>query len=335
MPPTITVLGTGGTIASTEGEAGATPTLSAEELLDAVPEIREHAKLTTEQVAQVPSFEMDFETLADVRRAVRDAAGAADGIVVTHGTDTMEESAYYLDLTLDVDAPVVFTGAQRPADELSSDGPANLLTAVRAATDERVRDAGGVYVAFDEELHAARGVTKAHTRKLAGFASPESGPVASFTREDVRFHREPGSRSGSIPVDRGNAEGGREEADAEPTVEMVKSAVGVDGGGIQRAVERGADGVVLEATGAGNATGPIGDAVAAAIDEGVPVVVTSRSYEGPVAPIYGTPGGGQTIRDHGAIFAGDLPAHKARLKLRLALGETTDVEELRAHFEDD
>ncbi|WP_226013093.1 asparaginase [Halomicrobium salinisoli] len=331
MPPTVTVLGTGGTIASTEGEAGATPTLSPDALLDAVPEIEEHADLTAEQVAQTPSFAVDFATLDDLRRAVREAAAATDAVVVTHGTDTMEESAYYLDLTLDVDAPVVFTGAQRTADELSADGPANLLTAVRAATDERVRDAGGVYVAFDEALHAARDATKAHTRKLAAFASPGTGPVATFTREDVRFHREPGSRSGSIPVD----QGGSEEGDAGPTVEMVKSAVGVDGGGIERAVERGVDGIVLEATGAGNATAEIGDAVAAAIDEGTPVVVTSRSYEGPVAPIYGTPGGGQTLRDHGAIFAGDLPAHKARLKLRLALRETTDVEELRAYFEDD
>ncbi len=335
MPPTVTILGTGGTIASTEGEAGATPTLSTDALLDAVPGIEDHADLTAEQVAQTPSFELDFETLADVRRAVREAAAAADGVVVTHGTDTMEESAYYLDLTLDVDAPVVFTGAQRPADELSADGPANLLTAVRAASDERVRDAGGVYVAFDEELHAARDVTKAHTRKLAAFASPGTGPVATVTREDVRFHRDPGSRSGPIPVDREDAGGDSEEADAGPAVEMIKSAVGVGGGGIERAVERGVDGLVLEATGAGNATAGIGDAVAAAIDQGTPVVVTSRCYEGPVEPIYGTPGGGQTLRDHGAIFAGDLPAHKARLKLRLALRETRDVEELRAYFEGD
>ena len=326
MPPTVTVLGTGGTIASVPDEDGATPSLSSAELLEAVPELDEQADVTTEQVSQTPSFDMDFETLAAIRRAVRDAADNADGVVITHGTDTMEESAYWLDLTLDVDAPVVFTGSQRRADEPGADGPANLLTAVRAAADDRLRAAGGVYVAFDEQLHAARDATKVHTRKLGAFASPGKGPVAEFTREDARLYREPGSRtptlSDAVP-------------DPETTVQLVKSATGVGGDALEWAVVRGDDGVVLEATGLGNTTAAVGDAVGAAIDEGVPVVVTSRSVAGPVAPVYGTPGGGQTLRDHGAIFADDLPAHKARLKLLVALGETSDLGELREPFAGD
>ncbi len=326
MPPTVAVLGTGGTIASTPGENGATPSLTVGALLNAVPDLDDHADLRTEQVAQTPGFAVDLGTVASLGRAVRDAAGEVDGVVVTHGTDTMEESAYYLDLTLPADVPVVFTGAQRRADEPSADGPSNLLTAVRAAVHDRLRDAGGVSVAFDEELHAARDVTKVHTRKLGTFASPGKGPVAEITREDVRFYREPGSRSRTFPVD---------PSDPDATVPIVQSGLGVDADGIERAVERGADGIVLEGTGLGNATAEIGDAVAGAIDEAVPVVVTSRCLAGPTVPVYGTPGGGRTLRDHGAIFAGDLPAQKARLKLLVALEATTDREELREYFAGD
>lgn len=326
MAPTVAVLGTGGTIASTADEGGATPSLTTDALLDAVPGLEDHADLTTEQVAQVPSFDMDVETVAAVGTAVRDVADEVDGVVVTHGTDTMEESAYYLDLTLPVDVPVVFTGAQRRPDEPGADGPSNLLTAVRAASHDRLRAAGGVYVAFDEQLHAARDVTKVHTRKLNAFASPEKGPVSAFTRNGVRFYREPGSRSRTFRV-----------APSEPggTVPMVKSGLDVGAAGVEHALERDADGIVLEGTGLGNATSAIGDAVAGAIQEGVPVVVTSRCLAGPTAPVYGTPGGGRTLRDHGAIFAGDLPAQKARLKLLVALEVTTDLAELREYFASD
>ena len=318
------MLGTGGTIASTPGEAGAAPSLGADSLLDAVPELDEYADLRVEQVAQTPSFDAGVETVAAVAAAVGDVS--ADGVVVTHGTDTMEESAYYLDLTLPADVPVVFTGAQRRPDEPSADGPANLLTAVRTATHDRLRDAGGVYVATDEELHAARDVTKTHTRKLDAFASPDAGPVAAVTREDVRFDREPGSRSRQFDVD---------PSAPDATVAMVESGLGVGADGIEFGLDRGVDGVVLEGTGLGNATAALGDAVADAIAGGVPVVVTSRCLAGPTVPVYGTPGGGQTLRDHGAIFAGDLPAHKARLKLLVALEATSDLAELRECFASD
>jgi L-asparaginase len=323
MLPTVAVIGTGGTIASTGGEDGATPTLSGSELVSAVPPVAEYADLEVEEVAQRPSFDMDLETVAAVGDTIREVADDVDGVVVTHGTDTMEESAYFLDLTLDVDVPVVFTGAQRPADELSADGPANLLAAVRAASHETLQEAGGVYLAFDEELHAARDVTKTHTRKLNAFGSPNTGPVAEFTREDVRFHREPGGHSGTFAVD---------TAPPTTSVPIVTSHIGADSGGIERAIDRGVDGVILEATGVGNTTTAVGDAVETAIDAGVPVVVASRCAAGPVAPVYGTPGGGQTLRNHGAIFAGDLPAQKARLKLLVALAETTDMDDLRGYF---
>lgn len=313
MTDTIRVLSTGGTIASTGGEAGASPSKRGEELVASVPELGDHADLSVEEIAQIPSFDMGWTTIDQVIEAAEAAGEEADGVVVTHGTDTMEESAYVTDVTFDGDVPVVFTGAQRRPDEPSPDGPSNLLTAVRAAADDRFQSAGAAYVAFDERVHAARDVTKAHTSDLGTFRSPDKGPVAALTRSDVRIYRSPGSRSVDLP-----------RSVPEATVRVVKSGLGVAGESFREAVDAGADGIVLEGTGLGNATAALGDAVAEAIGSGVPVVVTSRCQGGATAPVYGTGGGGETLSRHGAVFADDLPAHKARLKLALALEAAGD-----------
>ncbi|WP_115863811.1 asparaginase [Halorussus litoreus] len=328
------VIATGGTIASTPDEDGAAPSLSGEDLIESVPDIdceapeepREggetagaRADLTVESVSQVPGFDMDFDVMSAVGERARAAveSGDPDAFVVTHGTDTMAETAYFLDLTRSLPVPVVLTGAQRRLDEPSSDAPANLLSAVRAATHPRVED--GVFLAFDDELHAARDVRKGHSHKLAAFESPNDGPVATLTRDGLQFHREPRSESESIPV---------EGTDAR--VEMVVSAAGVDGAQVERAVDSGVDGLVLAGTGLGNATGALGEAVADAVDAGLPVVVTSRCGAGTTGAVYGTPGGGQTLHERGVISGGDLAPWKARLKLALAVeavdGEATGAD---------
>jgi L-asparaginase len=325
MSASITVLSSGGTIASTPAEDGATPSKSGADLIAAVPELESYADIEATEVVQTPSFDMNVESLAAIaeqtRAAVDDGSG---GVVITHGTDTMEESAYYLDLVLDLAVPVVFTGAQRRSDETSPDGPSNLLTAVRAASHERFHGAGGVYVAFDEELHAARDVTKEHTSALSAFVSPEKCPVARFTREDVRVYREPGSRSVSVGVTATSAD-----------VSMVKTGIGVGPRQLNTALEAGVDGIVVEGTGLGNTTSALGDAICEALEADVPVVITSRCQGGAVAPVYGTPGGGETLHSHGVIDGGDLPAHKARLKLMLLIEEceTADLSTLREAFE--
>jgi L-asparaginase len=318
----IAIISTGGTIASTGSEEAATPQKGGEELVSAVPELSEYATLSVREVAQVPSFDIDIDTIADVGDAAAEAvAEGADGVVVTHGTDTMEESAYVLGLTREFDAPVALTGAQRRPDEHSPDGPANLLTAVRATTHDRFQAAGGVYVAFDTEVHFSRDVTKAHTSALGAFESPGKGPVAAVTREDIRIHRQPGSETETVAPTRTTAD-----------VRVVKSAVGVGSRQIESAVEDGVDGIVVEGTGLGNTTSALGRAIADVVADGIPVVVASRCHAGATAPVYGTDGGGQTLVDNGAIQAGDLPAHKARLKLALALAEVTDPLEVADYF---
>lgn len=323
MPASITVLGTGGTIASTSGEDGATPDKSGTDLIESVPEIQEYATIEVKQVCQRPSFDMDLDALKRVRRATREAIDkGADSVVVTHGTDTMEESAYYLDLVLDEDTPVIFTGAQRRPDEVSPDGPSNILTAVRAGSHNRILENGGVYIAFDEELHAARDVTKHHTTEINTFESLDKGPVAVFDREGARIYRDPGSYSDTINT-------------KTPTVDVrqIKSGVGVGGQLIDACIESDVDGIVLEGTGLGNTTSSLGDAVKRALDAGVPVVVSSRCPAGSTTPIYASRGGGQTLADYGAIHSDDLPAHKARLKLLLALEDCEDNATLPSYFE--
>jgi len=321
----VTVLGTGGTIASTAGEDGATATLTGADLLAAVPGLESSAEPTVEEVAQRLSFEMDRETVETIgdRVAALDEAGDTDAVVVTHGTDTMEETAYYLDLAVDPSIPVILTGAQRRSDELSPDGPPNLRVAFRAAAAFADRDGSGTFVAFNEEVHAARAVTKAHTAKLEAFQSPTRGPVAVAYRDELAINRPPRSESTTIP-----------SRDLSGDVAVVTSGVGVGGEAVRRAIDRGVDGLVVQGTGVGNVTRPLGRAVDEATGAGIPVVVASRCFDGRTEAVYGGVGGSQRLADYGAIFAGDLPAHKARLKLLLALPASDDPEAVRAVFEE-
>ncbi|MFC6824518.1 asparaginase [Halopelagius fulvigenes] len=308
----VRVVSCGGTIASEPSEGGAAPAKTGTELVEAVPEVATYADLRVTDVGSRPGFDMDFGVVGKAADAAVEAASEeADGVVVTHGTDTLADTAYALDLVSDLDVPVVVTGSQRRFDEPGSDAPSNLLTAVRAAADDRFD--GGVYVAFDGELLAARDAVKTHTNALNTFRSPGKGPVASFTRRTVRVHRDPRSTASdtSLPRD------ALPEADA-VEVPVIHSGTGVDGRWLTRAVEAGADGVVVEGTGLGNATSGLGDAIRDAL-ESVPVVVSTRCHAGPTEAVYGTGGGGVTLREYGVAYAGDLSTAKARVKLVLAL----------------
>ncbi|NIC00896.1 asparaginase [Halobacterium sp. R2-5] len=318
----IVVLSTGGTIASTSGEDGATPAKSGEQLVSAVPEVTGYANVTVKQVERTLSFEMDVTTLESIAERVADLDDdpEVDAVVLTHGTDTLEETAFYLDAAVAPGTPVFLTGAQRRPDELSPDGPANLRTAFRAAREFADRDCGGVFVAFNEEIHAARYVTKAHTSKLEAFGSPGAGPVGTVERDTVRVIREPTSETPTVPARSLAAD-----------VYVVQSGTAVSADLLDAALQRDADGVVIEGTGLGNVTASLGDTIADATEH-VPVVVTSRCFDGSVAPVYGGDGGGETLRRHGAIFASNLPAHKARLALQLALSAYDDHGEIRELF---
>lgn len=322
MKPSIRVLSTGGTIASTDGDGGAQPEIDGAEILGDAAEAREYANVSVEEVAQIPSFDMDFETMAAIVRSARAAArDGTDGVVVTHGTDTMEESAFYAELTAPTRVPIIFTGAQRRPDEPSPDGPANLISAVRAAAHSQVRDAGGAYIAFNDQLHEAASVTKAHTTRVGAFESPDAGPIASLGRGRIQFHHEP--RPTPSPF---------EPVVPSATVRIVPSAVGGSRDPIDDAIAAGVDGLVVEGTGLGNTTNAIRHGIADALNREIPVVVASRCHGGATIPVYGGNGGGETLRQHGVGFADDLPAQKARIELALALSTDTDpLERFRTH----
>lgn len=311
----VTVLSTGGTIASTGGDSK-TPTKAGEELLDAVPGLSDLASFSVERVASVSGFDVTWARAAALREAAERVAAESDGIVVTHGTDTMAESAYLLDLTTDLDVPVAFTGAQRPFDQVGTDGPPNLLAAVRTVTNRRVDD--GTYLVFDDEVHAARDVVKRHTSALSTFDSPERGPVGEFTPAGLRLFREPRSYSGSAP----------EVGEIEAEVPILTSGLGVSGNALRRVVDLDdgpfVDGVVVAGTGLGNTTGALCTAIEEIREAGLPVVVASRCHEGATAPLYGGDGGGTTLEEFGVLWAGDLPAWKARIKLAVALARGGD-----------
>ncbi|MFP8890929.1 asparaginase [Natrialbaceae archaeon A-CW2] len=326
--PEVHVLSTGGTIASTAGEDGKTPSESGSSVLEAVPDIEALASVTVEDICQVSGFQMDGPNANAVADAVERAArSGADGVVVTHGTDTMAETAYFLETVLEAELPVVCTGSQRSFDQLGTDGPTNLRLAVRAAADERFRDAGGVYVAFNETVHAARDVVKHHTSKLETFQSPNLGPVAVETPTGLRFSGSPGPRVPPIP-------GARFDPDVQ--VAIVTNALGADGGVLEAALEGpdAVDGIVLAGTGLGNATASLGGVLEQALEGDIPVVLTSRCYAGSSAGVYGGSGGATTLLETGAILGSDLPAWKARLTLWLALGAGKDRTAIRALFDE-
>ncbi len=311
MSERVLVVSTGGTIASTAGEDGASPTQTGEDLVEAVPELTDRIEVT--QLSQRPSVDMDFEVLERLREHI---AAHEAGVVVTHGTDTMAESAYYIDLVDEWNVPVVFTGAQRRPDQPGADGPANLLASVIAAEEPEMLSAGGVYLCLNGELHAARDAYKSHTWRLDTFESPTRGPVGAVGPNGFERYRELRSCSTTLSTT------------GEPTgdVPIITTGLGVGRDGIDLAVERGCDGIVIQATGLGNTPEPIADAVADAVATDVPIVITSRCHAGGVAAVYGG-GGGYTLEQHGAVFAGDLSAPKARIKLLVALESESSVSE--------
>jgi len=314
MPPLVVVVSTGGTIAmrSDPSTGELVPAMSGRELMDML-DWPEAPPLELDDFARVPSFDVHGElalSLAGRVNELADRQGVA-GVVVTHGTDTMEESVYLIDRLLRSELPVVLTGAQRGADEQDTDGPRNLRDAIRVAASNQPR-ARGAMIAFGGEIHAAREVRKVHTSAVRAFDSPGYGPIGHVDLDTVVFQRLP-ERRAPLPVPGRLA-----------SVDLIRLHAGSDARFIRASVESGASAIVLEGTGRGNANDQVVEGVREAVSAGVPVVVCSRCVAGRVEPVYGR-GGGRDLADAGALFAGDLAGPKARVLLQLALGSGLDA----------
>jgi len=318
------VLFTGGTISMRvdPGTGAAVPAMSGEEIVARVHGLRKEARLTLEDYARLPGPHVTPHWMWQLKdHAARLLADAdVDGLVLTHGTDTLEETAFLFDLTLDQPKPVVFCGAMRTVSEPGWDGPANLMAAVRAAVHNE--SAGrGVLIAVGEEIHSAAEATKWHTQSLSAFRSAH-GPLGVVDRGHIVYHRPPFRRP---PIG---------AARLVSEVDLHTMAAGMDDALIRASMARGARGLVLEATGCGNVPPAVLPGLRAALAGRIPVVLVSRCPEGRVSPAYGYEGGGRMLEEMGVVFGQDLPGPKARIKLMVALGLTSDPAEIRRLFSD-
>jgi len=313
--PIVCVVGTGGTIASKYDVnlGGHTSAASAQDLVAAIPEIAQVAEVRVVEHSNINSALMDTATAFALRTSVERAlAGdAVSGAVVTHGTATLEETAYLLDLTVASDKPIVVTGAQRNFDEADADGPRNLLYAVLVASSPAARGRG-VLVALGGEIHAARDATKVNTERVTCFASRDGGPIGMVTKHAVTFISAP-ERRVHLDVER-----------IEENVQLVRMAQGANDLLLRACIRERVAGIVVEATAGGNVNEPFYGAICDALETGIPVVIATRVTSG--APHLGKAyrGSFQSLVDKGAIGAGYLSGLKARILLMVALAHTQD-----------
>lgn len=301
---------------------GAVPRLSGREILASVPDAGRIARLEVCEFGRYPGPHMTIERMWELRAAVLGVlADGADGVVVTHGTDTIEETAYLLDRSLPAEHPVVITGAMRNSSELSWDGPANLMSAIQVAAASEAHGRGTMVV-MDERMVQGSEVVKTHTEEAGTFRSPNWGPLGIIDKGRVLFYRESRRRPPLAP--------------GAPTlpVDLVKVVAGADSRLVEASLDSGAAGLVLEALGRGNVPPAMVPGIRRWSEADRLVVVTSRSPRGRVLDTYAYAGGGHELREMGAIFADHLTGQQARIELMLALAACGgDTERVRGVIE--
>lgn len=322
---TVTLIATGGTIASTATSVGGPVNagVAGARLLDTLHERPAGIDVRVEDFEAVGSYALDLETVYRLNTRIEAclADDSVDGVVVTHGTDTMEESAYLADLLVTSDKPVVFTGAQRHAGAPDTDGPRNIADAIRCAASAALPGQGAV-VLFEGDIHAARDVTKAHTSRVDTFRSVGLGKLGEVDGGAVHIYRRVMARQ-TLASSR-----------LDPDVELILLGLGSTPDYLDYCAESGKTGIILAAFGRGNAPRGYADRIARLTAKGIPVVVASRCSEGRTLPVYGKDSGGRTLEDAGVIFAGSLSPIKARLLLSALLGAEADDRTIRAAFAD-
>ncbi len=321
--PKVVVVSTGGTIAEKESKktGGAVPALSGESLIEAVPGLEKLAQLSVIEFSNIDSSHMTPEMWRNLSKKVDEILDEKDvvGVVVTHGTDTMAMGAYFLDITLKSEKPVVFVGAMRDASDLSPDGPANIYNAVLQVTSEEAKNFG-VTVTLNQYINSARYVRKTETTNVQTFNSGENGYLGYIAMGKVhKFHERIPAIKLALP----------EEL---VEVALLSTFAGDDGKFIRYAVDQGAKGIVVEAVGAGNVNPEVFDAIKYALDKKVVVAIATRVFNGAVYPIYADVGGGKALQDAGAILVGDMTGQKARLLLMLALSNKKSIEDIKDYF---
>jgi len=320
----VAIIFTGGTISMTVDEkiGAAIPTLSGEQIMSMVTNMDKVADIEVFNFAEIPGPHMTPEKLIELKHYVNNLLAREDicGAVITHGTDSLEETAYFLDLTISSDKPVIVTGAMRSSSELGYDGPSNLSASVCTAVSDKAIGKG-VFIVLNNEVLLASEATKTDTLALNTFKSLSKGPLGLIDCNELVLFKNTEERT-FIDTD-----------NVETKVALFKSGIGMDDEFIKLAADNGYKGIIIEAMGRGNIPPQMYEGVKYAREKDIPVVIVSRCHSGRVFDSYGYLGSGRDLRNIGCIFGGELPGQKARIKLMLALGKTNNLDEIKDFFE--
>lgn len=316
------VIHTGGTISMSQDQSNKVVTNDTNPISMHQDVINQYAQIDELNPFNVPSPHMTIQHVKQLKDIIIEAVTNKyyDGFVITHGTDTLEETAFLLDLILGIEQPVVITGAMRSSNEIGSDGLYNYISAIRVASDEKARHKG-VMVVFNDEIHTARNVTKTHTSNTNTFQSPNHGPLGVLTKDRVQFHHMP-YRQQAL-----------ENVNDKLNVPLVKAYMGMPGDIFSFYSREGIDGMVIEALGQGNIPPSALEGIQQLVSLNIPIVLVSRSFNGIVSPTYAYDGGGYQLAQQGFIFSNGLNGPKARLKLLVALSNNLDKAEIKSYFE--
>lgn len=320
MKKKILIITTGGTIAMKyEQDSGVIPSDDLINFLQSFPQLSDVADVTIHEFSNMPSPHMTPEIMFKLAKHIDVAIIDYDGVVVTHGTDTVEETSFLLDLVLTTRKPVVFTAAMRSGNDLGLDGPRNIVGAVRVAAHPNSIDKG-VLVVMNDEIHTARDVVKVDTGRLDSFESPGFGALGYVDLDDVVYNRQTLHRE-SVWTDKIDKE-----------VDLIKATSGMDDRYIYASINSGAHGIIIEAFGRGNLPPAMIPGIISAIEQDIIVIIVSRTYTGRVLAEYGYEGGGKNLLKHGVLFGGDLRGPKARIKLMCLLGKYQDTDLAKKFF---
>ena len=319
MPKKILVLHTGGTISMQADATGAVVT-SQDNPMNHVSNPLEGIEVHTLDFFNLPSPHIKPKHILALYHKIKEEADNYDGVVITHGTDTLEETAYFLDTMKIPPIPIVLTGAMRSSNELGSDGVYNYLSALRVASDDKATDKG-VLVVMNDEIHAAKYVTKTHTTNVSTFQTPTHGPLGLIMKQEILYFKT------AEPRVRFNLE------HIQGLVPIISAYAGMTDELIDMLDLEQLDGLVIQAFGAGNIPKETAQKLENLLQKGIPVALVSRCFNGIAEPVYAYQGGGVQLQQAGVFFVKELNAQKARLKLLIALNAGLKGQALKDYME--
>ena len=319
MPKKILVLHTGGTISMQADASGAVVT-SSDNPMNHVSNPLEGIQVHTLDFFNLPSPHIKPKHMLALYQKIKEEAANYDGVVITHGTDTLEETAYFLDTMEVPHMPIVLTGAMRSSNELGSDGVYNYLSALRVASDDRAADKG-VLVVMNDEIHAAKYVTKTHTTNVSTFQTPTHGPLGLIMKHEILYFKTAEPR---VRFDLDHIQG---------LVPIISAYAGMTDELIDMLDLEQLDGLIIQAFGAGNIPKETAQKLESLLQRGIPVALVSRCFNGIAEPVYAYQGGGVQLQKSGVFFVKELNAQKARLKLLIALNAGLTGQALKDYME--